>query len=40
MRLLAAAAVTPRKIIKNRLSVFERGQNLLQNGVLIFFLFL
>jgi len=31
-----AAVVAPRKgkIIKNGLSVFERGENLLQNGIL------
>jgi len=33
-----AATVTPRteKIIKNGLRVFERGENLLQNGILHF----
>jgi len=33
-----AAAVAPRtgEIIKNGLSVFERGENLLQNGILHF----
>jgi len=34
-----AAAVVPRKgkIIKNGLHVFERGENLLQNGILTTF---
>jgi len=37
---LAVAVLAPRagKIIKNSLRVFERGENLLQNGVLTFYL--
>jgi len=33
-----AAVVTPRtgKIIRNKFGVFERGENLLQNGILPF----
>jgi len=36
---LFAAAVAPRtgKSIKNRLHVFERGENLLKNGILHYF---
>jgi len=36
MSLVAVVATRAGKIIKNGLGVFERGENLLQNGILHF----
>jgi len=38
MSLVAVVAPHTGKIIKNSLSIFERGENLLQNGILYFLL--
>jgi len=39
MSLVAVLAPRAGKIIKNVLSVFERGESLLQNGILLHFVF-
>jgi len=38
MSLVTVVAPCTGKIIKKGLDVFERGENLLQNGILIFYL--